>query len=101
MSPEQAVHGPAGREPQAAVGASVERPAILGASVEHEDLLLVASDANRFAAFQAVASDPVGPAVVILPDVRGLHPFYEELALRFANAGYDAIAMDYFGRSAG
>jgi carboxymethylenebutenolidase len=38
---------------------------------------------------------------VILPDVRGLHPFYEELALRFAEAGADAVAIDYFSRTAG
>jgi carboxymethylenebutenolidase len=78
-----------------------ERRAILGAAIEHEDLTMKASDGNEFAAFHAQASDPAGPAIVILPDVRGLHPFYEELALRFANAGYDAIAFDYFGRSAG
>jgi carboxymethylenebutenolidase len=42
-----------------------------------------------------------GPGVVILPDVRGLHHFYEELALRFAEHGYDAVAIDYFGRTAG
>ena len=39
--------------------------------------------------------------MVILPDVRGLHPFFEELALRFAEAGVDAIAFDYFSRTAG
>ena len=88
-------------ERETAAQPDAARSAILGASVEHEDLVLTASDGNQFAALQAMASDPTGPAVVILPDVRGLHPFYEELALRFADAGYDAIAMDYFGRSAG
>jgi carboxymethylenebutenolidase len=39
--------------------------------------------------------------VVIFPDVRGLHQFYKELALRFAEKGVDAIAIDYFGRTAG
>jgi carboxymethylenebutenolidase len=39
--------------------------------------------------------------VVILPDVRGLYPFYMELAERFAQAGHPAIAIDYFGRTAG
>ncbi len=39
--------------------------------------------------------------IVILPDVRGLHPYYEDLATRFAEQGYDAIAFDYFGRTAG
>jgi carboxymethylenebutenolidase len=38
---------------------------------------------------------------MLLPDVRGLHPFYEELAVRFAEAGVHATAMDYFGRTAG
>ena len=41
------------------------------------------------------------PAIVILPDVRGLHPYYEELALRFAEHGIDALAIDWFGRTAG
>lgn len=39
--------------------------------------------------------------MVILPDVRGLHPFYEELAIRFTEAGVHATAIDYFGRTAG
>ena len=43
---------------------------------------------------------PGGAAVVLLPDVRGLHPFYEELALRFAEHGIDALAIDWFGRTA-
>ncbi len=33
--------------------------------------------------------------------MRGLHGYYEELALRFAEAGVDAVALDYFGRTAG
>ncbi len=72
-----------------------------GGAVDHEDAVLTASDGNRFAAVTARASDPAGPAIVILPDVRGLHPFYEELALRFANVDFDAVAFDYFGRTAG
>jgi carboxymethylenebutenolidase len=38
---------------------------------------------------------------VILPDVRGLYRFYEELALRLAENGHMALALDYFGRTAG
>ena len=41
------------------------------------------------------------PQAMILPDVRGLHPFYEELALRFGDAGVHALALDYYGRTAG
>ena len=38
---------------------------------------------------------------MILPDVRGLHPFYKDLAVRFAEIGVHATAIDYFGRTAG
>jgi carboxymethylenebutenolidase len=39
--------------------------------------------------------------VVILPDVRGLHPYYVALAERFAETGAATVAIDYFGRTAG
>lgn len=76
-------------------------PRIAGAAVEHRDLTLKAADGAEFAAFEATGGNPSGPAVVVLPDVRGLYRFYEELALRFAERGIDTIAIDYFGRSAG
>jgi carboxymethylenebutenolidase len=76
-------------------------PVLAGAVVAHRDLELEAADGNRFAAFLAMPDEPKGIGVVILPDIRGLHRFYEELALRFAERGYHAIAIDYFGRTAG
>jgi len=76
-------------------------PRISGAAVSHDDLVLEAEDGNRFAAFRAVPDGGVSTGVVILPDVRGLYRFYEELALRFAERGHAAIAFDYFGRTAG
>jgi carboxymethylenebutenolidase len=76
-------------------------PVISGAAVSHEDVVLEATDGNRFAAFLAVPDKANGIGIVILPDVRGLYRFYEELALRFAERGYTAIAFDYFGRTAG
>jgi carboxymethylenebutenolidase len=76
-------------------------PRISGAAVSHDDLVLEASDGNRFAAFLATPDRQVSTGVVILPDVRGLYRFYEELALRFAERGHAAIAFDYFGRTAG
>jgi carboxymethylenebutenolidase len=76
-------------------------PAISGAAVSHDDLVLSASDGNQFAAFRALPEGPAGAGVVLLPDVRGLYRFYEELALRFAERGYAAVAIDYFGRTAG
>jgi carboxymethylenebutenolidase len=76
-------------------------PPLSGAAVSHEDLLLEAADGNRFAAFAASPDEPTRTGVVILPDIRGLYRFYEELALRFAERGHAAIAFDYFGRTAG
>jgi carboxymethylenebutenolidase len=76
-------------------------PAIEGGAVAHEDLVLEAADGNRFAAFAAHPEQPGAKGVVILPDVRGLYRFYEELALRFAERGIVAVAIDYFGRTAG
>ena len=76
-------------------------PVIRGAAVSHEDLIVEAHDGNRFAAFAAQPEEPTDVGVVILPDVRGLYRFYEELALRFAERSYATIAFDYFGRTAG
>jgi carboxymethylenebutenolidase len=76
-------------------------PVISGAAVSHDDLVLEARDGNRFAAFLATPEKSSEKGVVVLPDVRGLYRFYEELALRFAERGYTALALDYFGRTAG
>jgi carboxymethylenebutenolidase len=79
------------------------RPPIAGgaATVSGRETILTADDGNDFAAFTATHDRPGGPGIVILPDVRGLHAFYQELALRFAEAGVHATAFDYFGRTAG
>ncbi len=74
---------------------------IAGGALDSARLVLTADDRNRFLAFRARAAEPTGAGIVILPDVRGLHPYYEELALRFAEHGVDALAIDYFGRTAG
>src|SRR5262249_55784134 len=60
-----------------------------------------AAHGSRFAACGANPDERAHTAVVILPDVRGLYRFYEELALRFAERGHLAVAFDYFGRTAG
>jgi carboxymethylenebutenolidase len=76
------------------------RPRIAGGAPA-ELLELTSADGTRFSAALAEAPEATGRAVVILPDVRGLYPFYSELAERFAQAGHHAIAIDYFGRTAG
>ena len=75
-------------------------PVVGGGASNHGDFHLTAADGNRFMAHHARAASPTGSGMVVLPDVRGLHPFFKELAVRFAEAGIDAVAMDYFGRTA-
>jgi carboxymethylenebutenolidase len=76
-------------------------PVIAGAAVSHADLELESADGTRFAAFAATPEEPGRVGVVVLPDVRGLYRFYEEVALRLAERRVAAVAIDYFGRTAG
>ena len=74
---------------------------IAGGALDSRELTLVAEDGNKLTAFAARAAEPTGAGIIVLPDVRGLHAYYEDLALRFAEHGIDAVAIDYFGRTAG
>jgi carboxymethylenebutenolidase len=74
---------------------------IMGDLVRAQRFELISADGTPVSAALAQASQPGGPGVVILPDVRGLYPFYERLAERFAQAGHDAVVLDYFARTAG
>jgi len=76
-------------------------PPIRGGAIDVRDLTLTAADGTHVAAHAARAETPSGAGIVILPDVRGLHPYYEELARRFAEAGVHAIAIDLYSRTAG
>ena len=71
-------------------------------STSHDGLVLTAADDNRFNAFAArPTSESSNKSVLVLPDVRGLFGFYEDLACQFAAHGYPSLAIDYFGRTAG
>lgn len=76
-------------------------PVSIRAATTNEPLVLTSADGTEFAAYAAHPQAANGAAIVILPDVRGLFRFYETLADRFASAGVEAIAIDYFGRTAG
>jgi carboxymethylenebutenolidase len=76
-------------------------PPIMGGSTDEGDLVLTASDGNRFRAYAARAAAPSGAGVVVIPDPRGVHPFYKDLVRRFAQAGVDAVVIDYLDRTAG
>lgn len=76
---------------------------ISGGAAHGEELTLTSPDGTVFAAYAAHVdtATPAAAGIVILPDVRGLFRFYQDLALQFARAGIEAIAIDYFGRTAG
>jgi len=74
---------------------------ISGAAVDAESLTITSQDGVDYRAYLARPAQPTGAGIVILPDVRGLHPFFEELAMRFAERGVTALAIDYFCRTAG
>jgi carboxymethylenebutenolidase len=75
-------------------------PPVGGAAADQGDLTLKSADGTEFAAYFARASKPTGAGMIVLPDVRGLHHFFKELAQRFAEAGIDSVAIDYFARTA-
>jgi carboxymethylenebutenolidase len=72
-----------------------------GDVAERGVLTLTSTDGTDFSAAYAAPAHPAGAGVVVLPDIRGLHPYYVALAERFAEAGLPAVAIDWFGRTAG
>lgn len=72
-----------------------------GDVTESGPLVLRSADGTEFSAYKAVPAEPNGVNIVILPDVRGTHAYYEALATRFAQAGYTTVVIDYYGRTAG
>lgn len=75
-------------------------PPLTGPLGTHGDLTLTSADGTAFMSYAALPEQPGATGVVILPDVRGLHQYYKDLADTFARAGFSAIAIDYFGRTA-
>lgn len=69
--------------------------------------VLDSADGGRF---RVVLAEPVAdadhlgeplPAVLVLPDGRGLHPYYERMVSGLASVGARALTMDPYGRTAG
>jgi carboxymethylenebutenolidase len=79
-------------------------PPVYGAPVtdtSSSSLVLTSSDGTGFAAYLSEPAESHGTGVLVLPDNRGLSGFYEQLTVRLAEQGYPALAVDYFGRTAG
>lgn len=68
---------------------------------DHGSTVLTSADGTRFAAYDAVPTNRRGASLVLLPDIRGMHPYYTDLAIAFAQAGIDTVAIDPYARTAG
>ena len=75
-------------------------PPVRGGADNRGDTTLTTEDGTVLMAYYAHPDGPSDKGMIVLPDVRGLHHFYKELAVRFAEAGFHAIAIDYFARTA-
>lgn len=84
-------HRPEGRAPGPPYRAAVRT---------HGRVEIVSADGSHVPAYGAIPVEPRRGCAVLLPDVRGLHPFYEDLAYRFAEAGFTTLAVDLYGRTA-
>jgi carboxymethylenebutenolidase len=73
---------------------------IAGGSAGGRDFKLTSADGTRFMAYAARAARPTGAGMLVIPDVRGLHQYYKDLADRFAEVGVDSVAVDFFARTA-
>jgi len=73
---------------------------IAGDSAGSTDLRLASADGKRFMTHAARTTAPTGAGVTVISDVCGLHQYYKDLADRFAEVGVDAVAIDFFARTA-
>ena len=74
---------------------------ISGSAISSTNLILTSEDGTKFLAYHAMSDKSGGAGVIVLPDVRGIFGFYKDLADRLAEQGFDAVTIDYFGRTAG
>lgn len=69
-----------------------------GEAGEQRALTLTAADGNALMAHECRADSTIG--IVVMPDIRGLHTYYRDLTVRLSECGWNAVAIDYFGRTA-
>jgi carboxymethylenebutenolidase len=81
-------------------GSLAPRAPFAGTAGADRALTLASADGTVLMAHEARASAPSGIGFVVLPDIRGLHEYYRQLTERLAECGWDAVAIDYFARTA-
>ena len=68
-------------------------PRVRGGASDSGDLILTSADGTELLAAYAHPDGPSQTGVVILPDIRGLHPFYKELAVRCASSHSSVVIL--------
>ena len=76
-------------------------PAIAGAAVSHDDLVLESADGNRFAAFAAAPDQPAAPGSSFSPTSAASTASTRSSRCASPSAASPRVAIDYFGRTAG
>jgi carboxymethylenebutenolidase len=66
--------------------------------VRREEISIPLSTGERMPAMAAYPDGESTGAVVVIPDVFGRSPFYEDLTSRLAAAGFNAVMVDFFFR---
>ena len=81
-------------------GSLAPRAPFAGTAGDDRPISLTSADGTVLLAHEARATSTSGVGIVVLPDIRGLHDYYRELTVRLAECGWDAVAIDYFARTA-
>lgn len=55
-------------------------------------------DGARLRGWLVCPPDPAAPALILVPDVRGLSDHYRQVAARFAESGFRTLAVDLYSR---
>src|SRR5688500_14688539 len=66
--------------------------------VRREEISIPLSTGEQMPAMAAYPEGDSSPVVIVIPDVFGRSPFYEDLTSRLAAAGFRGIMVDFFFR---
>lgn len=66
--------------------------------VAREEVSIPVASEEEMPAILARPEAEQAPAVLVVPDIFGRSPFYEDLAARLASAGFEALVPEYFFR---
>src|SRR5690349_10298120 len=66
--------------------------------VYSKNIQITAADGGTFGAYLALPEDGRGPGVVLLHEIFGVNQYVRDVADRYAEEGYVAIAPDLFWR---